>query len=108
MPRWGVSSANLRSSFGDLAIVAFLLTQAADGALTYVGTATHGTWIEANPLIVTLIGAVGMGPALAGAKLFASSLGMLLHLTGVHIAIVALTGLYLMTAIVPWTSILFM
>ncbi len=108
MRRRRFSALGLGSNFGDLAIVAFLLTQAADGVLTYVGAATHGTWIEANPLIATLIGAVGTGPALAGVKLFAGSLGMLLHLTGVNIALVALTGVYLVAAIVPWAAILFM
>lgn len=108
MRRRVLSPVRIRSSFGDLAIVAFLLTQAADGVLTYVGASTHGPWIEANPLIATLIGALGAGPALAAVKLFASSLGVLLHLTGVHLAIAALTGLYLITAIVPWASILFM
>ena len=53
------------------------------------------------------MGAVGGGAALLGAKLLAASLGILLHLTGVHRIVAALTVLYLAAAVVPWTALLF-
>ena len=100
-------STLLRPRFGDAVLVAFLLTQAADGVFTYVGLSLVGNWFEGNPLLVTLIGAFGSGVALTCAKLFAGLLGVILHLTGVHRAVAVLTALYLAAAIVPWTRILF-
>jgi len=100
-------STAMRARFGDVVLVAFLLTQAADGVFTYVGLSLVGSRLEGNPLLVTLIGALGSGVALTCAKLFAGSLGVILHLTGVHRAVAALTALYLAAAIVPWTTILF-
>jgi hypothetical protein len=88
-------------------LVAVLLTQAADGVLTYVGLTTVGSWMEGNPLLATLIGAFGRGTALTAAKIFAGSLGVILHVTGVHRVVAILTGLYLAAAIGPWTAILF-
>ena len=105
-PRW----PSLRTSptrFGDAAIVAFLLSQVADGALTYVGVKTYGTWIEINPLVGSLMVVLGQGAALATAKGVAAVLGIVLHLREVHGAVAVLTGLYLTMAIVPWTTLLF-
>jgi hypothetical protein len=93
--------------FGDAAIIAFLLSQLADGALTYVGVKTYGTWIEVNPLVGSLMVFLGQGAALATAKIVAAFLGIVLHLRQVHGAVAVLTGLYLMMAIVPWTTLLF-
>lgn len=103
----GMSLNAGRSPFGDLVVLAFLLAQATDGVLTYIGIATMGTSIEGNPLLASLMGAVGGGAALLGAKLLAASLGILLHLTGVHRIVAALTVLYLAAAVVPWTALLF-
>jgi len=44
-----------RSRFGDVVIVLFLLAQAADGVMTYVGVSTFGVSLEANPLLASLI-----------------------------------------------------
>ena len=52
--------------FGDIAVVVFLVAQASDGVLTYVGVATYGRGIEGNPLIGWLMTAsllVGLGAA---------------------------------------------
>ena len=73
-----------RNIFGDLALVPFLLAQASDGVLTYVGISTFGASIEANPLIGWLMATIGHGPALAAAKLTASTFGIALHLIDVH------------------------
>jgi hypothetical protein len=50
---------------------------------------------------------MGGGAALVGAKLVAGSLGILLHLTGVHRIVAALTCLYFAAAVVPWARLLF-
>lgn len=104
--RW-MSTASGGSRFGDLVIVAFLTTQAADGVFTYVGISTIGPSVEGNPMVSTLMAALGQGVGLALVKLVASSLGVVLHVTGVHRVVAVLTGLYLAAAIVPWTALLF-
>jgi uncharacterized membrane protein len=103
-----VWSAPLRRSFfGDAAVVLFLLAQCFDGVFTYVGVASFGIGIEANPIIAALMNTFGHGAALAGAKLVAGTLGILLHLREIHGAVALLTGFYVAAAIVPWTAILF-
>jgi Domain of unknown function (DUF5658) len=94
--------------FGNWAIVLFLLMQGLDGVFTYVGLAVYGPAIEANPLLSWLMHAFGAGPALAGAKLTAAGLGIMLHLVAVHRAVALLTILYACAAILPWTHLLFL
>jgi len=94
------------SRFGDLAIVLFLLAQSLDGAFTYVGVATFGERIEANPLLLMLIREIGSGPALLVAKVVAGTLGMALHLLGVHRAVALLAAFYFGAAVLPWAAIL--
>jgi hypothetical protein len=94
--------------FGNWAIVLFLVTQALDGVFTYVGLTVYGPAIEANPLLGWLMHAFGAGPALAGAKLTAAGLGIILHLVAVHRAVALLTLLYACAAILPWTHLLFL
>ena len=95
-----------RSRFGDVVIVLFLLAQAADGVMTYVGVTTIGTHLEANPLLASLMSAFGEGAAVTGAKLVASALGISLHLIGVHRVLAVLTGVYLAAAVLPWLGLL--
>jgi len=95
-----------RGAFGNVAIVAFLLMQAADGALTYIGVNTHGLSAEANPLLVGLMVTVGAAPTLFGAKTLAALLGVFLHLRGVHGAVAVLAAIYFGGAVVPWVSVL--
>ena len=57
-----------RSLFGDVVLVAFLLAQAFDGVLTYVGVSTYGVRMEGNPLLGWLMATVGQGVALTAAK----------------------------------------
>jgi len=102
-----MSAGPRRSHFGDIAMLTFLVVQACDGVFTYVGIAMIGPGIEGNPLIASLMAALGGGPALVGTKLVAGSLGIVLHLTGVHRIVAALTCLYLAAAIVPWATVLF-
>jgi hypothetical protein len=95
------------SRFGDCALVLFLVAQVLDGGLTYLGVATFGRSVEANPLLNWLMHTVGDGPALAVAKLVAGGCGIALYLTAVHKIVALLTAFYLAAAILPWASILF-
>ena len=95
-----------RSRFGDAVIVLFLLAQAADGVMTYVGVTTLGVHIEANPVLASLMVMFGQGTAVAGAKLVAVGFGISLHLVGVHRILAILTGIYFVGAILPWAGLL--
>ena len=95
-----------RSRFGDAVIVLFLLAQAADGVLTYVGVTTFGVHLEANPLLASLMDIFGYGTAVTGAKVVASGLGISLHLVGVHRILAILTGVYVVAAVLPWAGLL--
>lgn len=92
---------------GNVAVVLFLLTQASDGVLTYVGVSLYGIGIEGNPLLVWLMGTMGEGPALAAAKLAAGGFGIALHLSAVHRVVAFLTLFYIVVAIGPWLTILY-
>jgi hypothetical protein len=119
---WGEPPAGLRArrfpqlwhragywvTFGNLAVVTFLMTQCLDGIFTYVGVTTYGIGIEANPLIAALMTAFGYGPGLVGAKLVTAALGILLHLYEIHVAIAALSAFYLAVAVLPWSALLFL
>lgn len=96
------------TAFGNLVIVLFLVAQALDGGLTYLGIVTFGPEVEANPLLAWLMATLGEGPALAGAKLAAAGFGMILHLAAVHRALALLTAFYLSAAVVPWLTLLWL
>jgi uncharacterized membrane protein len=96
----------IRSRFGDAVIVLFLLAQAADGVMTYVGVTTMGVHVEANPLLASLMVMFGQGAAVAGAKVVAAGLGISLHLVGVHRILAILTGIYMVGAVLPWMGLL--
>ena len=81
----------------------FVLVQALDGALTYLGVHIWGLSIEANPIVSSAVSVAGVGGGLAAAKLFAVGLGMVLHLRRVHGVVALLTAFYLAVAILPWT-----
>jgi hypothetical protein len=96
-----------RSRFGDVAVVLFLLAQAMDGVLTYVGVTMLGAHMEANPLLAWLMGSMGSGPALAGAKLVAGGFGIVLHLASVHRVVASLAAFYIVAAVFPWMLLLY-
>ena len=104
----GTAPACRRSLFGDAAFLLFLVAQASDGVLTYVGVTVYGSQMEGNPLISWLMSALGEGPALAGAKLMAVGFGIALHLSAVHRIIALLTAFYMAVAVVPWIAVLFL
>jgi hypothetical protein len=96
-----------RPWFGDVALVVFLLAQACDGVLTYVGVSTFGPAIEGNPIVGWLMAGLGCGAGVMTAKLVAGLFGVLLHLSDVHNAVAALAGFYLLAAVAPWVALLF-
>lgn len=96
-----------RSAFGDVVLILFLLAQCFDGVFTYIGVATFGTGVEANPLIVAMMAHFGHGFALMSAKALAATLGIVLHLRQVHLAVALLAGFYLVVAVLPWMALLF-
>ena len=106
MAKEGSARSNGRL-FGDVAVIVFLLAQASDGVLTYIGVSLYGHGIEGNPVIAWLMAEMGYGPALATAKLTAGGFGIALHLSAVHKAVAALAGFYVVVAIIPWVAILF-
>ena len=108
MVKVGTSTALERSWFGDAALVLFLLAQAGDGVLTYVGVTLYGSQMEGNPLIRWLMSALGEGPALTTAKLAACALGITLHVFAVHKTVAALSTFYFLVAVLPWVTILFL
>ncbi len=93
------------STFGDLAVVAFVLVQCLDGIFTYLGVKTWGLSIEANPLITSAVSMAGLGVGLAGTKLVAVGFGMILHLRRTHVIVAILTAFYFAAAIIPWTTL---
>lgn len=95
-----------RLSTASLVLAAFVLIQALDGLLSYLGVSAHGLWLEGNPIVSWYAHQFGPGVAFAGAKLFAISCGAVLYLTGRHAWLVVLTVLHLVVAVAPWTYIL--
>jgi hypothetical protein len=93
------------STFGNLAILGFLLVQWLDGVYTYLGIYTWGPHIEANPLVSSAVAVAGPGVALYATKLFAVACGMVLHLRRIHRMVALLTLFYLVAAILPWTAL---
>jgi hypothetical protein len=104
LSRW-IFNRTKESPYGNVAVLAFLIVQALDGALTYIGVATIGHVVEGNPLVAGLMAVFGLGLGVAGAKLFAASLGIALHLFGAHRLIAALTAFYVAGAIFPWMAV---
>src|SRR6476620_11444985 len=103
----GTAGRTGRDIFGDVALLVFLIAQASDGVLTYVGVSTYGLHIEANPLIGWLMSLIGQGAALATVKVAAGFFGIALHLSAVHRAVAILAVFYLAVAVFPWVAILF-
>jgi len=97
-----------RAQFGNWALGAFLIAQALDGALTYLGVVTFGVGIEANPIVAWYVTAVGAGLALIGVKLLAVACAAALHWQEMHRTLGALTVLYLAAAILPWARVFWM
>jgi uncharacterized membrane protein len=108
MVKVGSATARGRSWFGDAALLLFLIAQAGDGVLTYVGVTVYGSQMEGNPLIRWLMSALGDGPALTAAKVAACAFGITLHVFAVHKTVALLTTFYFLIAVLPWVTILFL
>ena len=94
--------------YGNALVIGFMLVQCLDGVFTYIGIATFGPAIEANPLVSSAVAFAGPGAGLAAAKLLAAGCGIVLHLLRVHGLVAALTLFYLAVAIVPWAGLFLM
>jgi hypothetical protein len=91
--------------YGNALVIGFILVQCLDGIFTYVGIATFGPAIEANPLVSSAIAFAGPGAGLTAAKLLAASCGIVLHLLRVHGLVAALTAFYVAVTIIPWAGL---
>jgi uncharacterized membrane protein len=90
----------------DLLWLAFVVVQALDGVMSYVGLRTLGPWMEANPLVAWHVSAVGPAAALLGAKLIAVACGMVLYFMARHRTLAVLTLAYVVFAVGPWLRVL--
>ena len=93
-----------RHPFGLTILTLFLVVQSIDGAFTYFAVVRFGPGAEGNPLVATLIHALGQGPGLVSVKLFAAMLGALLYVTSGYRILAALVFFYLAVAILPWAA----
>jgi uncharacterized membrane protein len=91
-----------KDSLAEAIWIAFVVVQALDGAMTFIGIHTFGTHIEANPLLAWYVSALGPAVALCAAKLFAVACGAALYLTAQHKTIAVLALTYLLGAVGPW------
>ena len=92
--------------FGNAMLLAFLLAQACDGVLTYLGIMSYGVQIEGNPIVAWYITELGVGVAIAAAKGFATACAATLHVYARHRTVGLLTILYLTAAVWPWMRLL--
>ncbi|MFN8388707.1 MAG: DUF5658 family protein [Bdellovibrionota bacterium] len=89
-----------------------VLMQALDGLLTSLGVSRYGVAVEGNPLLRTLMEQFGHVPILGLVKVIAILFVIALsyyakRLPWVQNAMGAISCIYLFTAIIPWTYILF-
>jgi Domain of unknown function (DUF5658) len=87
-------------------LLAFVVAQALDGVLTYVGIATFGTAVEGNPVVSWYVAMFGAGVGLAVVKAVAIGCAATLHLNARHAILGGLTLLYFGAAVLPWTRLL--
>ena len=87
---------------GVFVLVVFLVTQVADGALTYWGVRRFGLEVEMNFYLAWFMAAVGPGLALVAAKSLAWVCGLILFQTAWLRTLAVATGWCLGFALVPW------
>ena len=71
----------------EIVLSVFVLAQALDGALTYIGLQRFGLGLEVNQLLVFYMEIFGIGLTLVGAKGLACACGLILHVTDRHRAL---------------------
>lgn len=86
--------------------LAFIIVQALDGGMSYVGVSLHGPGIEANPLVGWYLAAFGPALGFTVAKLFAVTCGAVLYFTARYRWVAILTVVYLIFAVGPWVQLL--
>ncbi|MGE0592491.1 MAG: DUF5658 family protein [Vicinamibacterales bacterium] len=94
--------AGVGSNQGPLVFAIFLVAQVLDAAFTYRGVTQWGLGVEMNTLMVHAMEAIGPGPALVLAKIFACLCGFYLHVTERHRPLAIATGACIGVAVVPW------
>ena len=97
--------ARRRFSKAELVWVAFVVVQALDGVMSYIGVHMFGPWIEANPLVAWYTSMFGPAVAFTVVKLFAIACGTMLYLMARHRTVAALTLFYLAFAVAPWVQV---
>ena len=95
-----------RLSGAQILWLAFVVVQALDGAMSYVGVSLHGPGIEANPLVGWYLSAFGPAVGFTMAKLFAVTCGSVLYFTARYQWVAILTLVYLIFAVAPWVGLL--
>jgi hypothetical protein len=95
-----------RFSNDELLWMGFVIVQALDGAMSYVGVSMHGPLIEGNPLVAWYLTVLGPAAGFAAAKLFAVTCGAVLYVTGRHTWVAVVTVVYLVFAVIPWVGVL--
>jgi hypothetical protein len=95
-----------RLSSAQIVWLTFVLVQALDGAMSYVGVSLHGPDIEANPLVGWYLMAFGPAVGFTVAKLFAVTCGAVLFMTGRYRWVAILTVVYVIFAVGPWAGVL--
>ena len=95
-----------RFSIDELLWMGFVIVQALDGAMSYLGVSMHGHVIEGNPLVAWYLMALGPAAGFAAAKLFAVTCGAVLYITGRHAWVAVLTVVYVVFAVIPWVGVL--
>lgn len=83
-------------------ICTFLVLQMLDGTMTYAGVRLLGPHVEMNSVLAWYMDVIGVGLAIALAKLVACACGYVLYSTRWHRTLAVLSGLYLGVAVVPW------
>lgn len=103
--RWLLGGPTKPNLFNKLTLTVYILSQLADGILTYIGVSTLGMEAEGNPLLVLIMSLVGVGFGLVVAKFAGLILGIILYRYGFHKLVVGLTIFYVVVAIIPWMHI---
>ena len=96
-----------QSRFGDLVMVAFVVTQVLDGLLTYRGIREFGVELEGNPLIALAMSALGVRTALFLFKTLATLFGFVIYSHRYYRVLAVMTAVYVVAAIAPWILILY-
>ncbi len=102
------SSKELRITW----LAAVLVTlQVLDGILTYAGMSTFGLGAEGNPFLRSLMGIVGVFPAIAITKVACIAVIMTLcaqahRISWLPTALTCVAGIYAVAAVVPWSWLL--